>query len=153
MAESVPMVGARGLTPTSKTILVRFKNLLKNVPPRCTRVVRSMCSRRTYRCLALRPWKPPRFGPSVSPSASDPMPAAVPGSGHARCLRTCGSRVRLRRLVLGRSRRGMLWFLSKRLGGLITATCGLGGPHYGEEQIAKHARWYVSRSMGCRWFE
>jgi len=86
------MVGARGLTPTSKTILVRFKNLLKNVPPRCTRVVRSMCSRRTYRCLALRPWKPPRFGPSVSPSANDPMPAAVPGSGHTRCLRTCGAR-------------------------------------------------------------
>jgi len=31
------------------------------------------------------------FIPSVSPSANDPMPAAVPGSGHARSLRTCGS--------------------------------------------------------------
>ena len=45
--------------------------------------------------------------------------------------------VRLRRLVPSRSRCGMRWFLSRRLGGLITATCGLGGPHYGEEQTAR----------------
>jgi hypothetical protein len=56
--------------------------------------------------------------------------------------------VRLRRLAPGISRCGMRWFLSKKVGGLITATCGLGGPHYGEEQTAKHARWYVSRSKG-----
>ena len=46
--------------------------------------------------------------------------------------------------------------LSKEVGGLITGTCGLGGPHYGEQpnsQTAKLARWYVSRSMGCGWFE
>ena len=29
------------------------------------------------------------------------------------------------------------WVLSKKTGGLITGTCGLGGPHYGEEQTAK----------------
>ena len=44
--------------------------------------------------------------------------------------------VRLRRLATGRSRCGMRWFLSGNVGGLITATCGLGGPHYGEEQTA-----------------
>jgi len=43
--------------------------------------------------------------------------------------------------------------LSKKVGGLVTGTCGLGGPHYGEEQTAKLARWYVSRSMGCARFE
>ena len=43
--------------------------------------------------------------------------------------------------------------LSKKVGGLITSTCGFGGPHYGEEQTAELARWYVSRSMGCGWFE
>ena len=31
----------------------------------------------------------------------------------------------------------MRWFLSKKTGGLITATCGLGGSHYGEEQTAE----------------
>jgi hypothetical protein len=61
--------------------------------------------------------------------------------------------VRLRRLARGGSRCGMRWFLSKKVGGLITATCGLGGPHYGEKQTAKHARWYVSRSMGRGWLE
>ena len=45
------------------------------------------------------------------------------------------------------------WLLSKTTGGLITGTCGLGGPHYGEEQTAYQARWYVPRSMGCRGFE
>ena len=45
------------------------------------------------------------------------------------------------------------WLLSKKTGGLITGTCGLGGPHYGEEQTAYQARWYVPRSMGCRGFE
>jgi hypothetical protein len=45
--------------------------------------------------------------------------------------------VRLRRLARGGSRCGMQWFLSKNVGGLISATCGLGGPHYGEEQTAK----------------
>ena len=45
--------------------------------------------------------------------------------------------VRLRRSTPGRSRCGMRWFLSRKVGGLITATCGLGGPHYGEEQTAK----------------
>ena len=42
--------------------------------------------------------------------------------------------------------------LSKKVGDLIIATCGLGGPQYGEEQTAGtacHARWYVPRSMGC----
>jgi hypothetical protein len=34
----------------------------------------------------------PRFIPSVSPSENDPMPAAVPGTGHARGLRLGGSR-------------------------------------------------------------
>ena len=33
----------------------------------------------------------PGFIPNVSPSASDPMTVAVPGSGHARSLPTCGS--------------------------------------------------------------
>jgi hypothetical protein len=45
--------------------------------------------------------------------------------------------VRLRRSAPGSSRCGMRWFLSKKVGGLITAMCGLGGPHYGEEQSAK----------------
>jgi hypothetical protein len=45
--------------------------------------------------------------------------------------------VRLRRSSPGRSRCGMRWFLSKKVGGLIAGTCGLGGPHYGEEQTAK----------------
>jgi hypothetical protein len=93
----------------------------------------------------------PGFILNVSPSASDPMPADVPGSGHARRLRLTW--VRLRRSALGGSRCGMRWFLSRKVGGLITATCGLGGPHYGEEQTAEHARWYVSRSMGRGWFE
>ena len=35
-----------------------------------------------------------RFIPNVLPSENDPMPAAVLGSGHARRLRTCGSRGR-----------------------------------------------------------
>ena len=34
----------------------------------------------------------PRFIPSVSPIENDPMPAAVPGFGHARGLRLGGSR-------------------------------------------------------------
>jgi hypothetical protein len=45
--------------------------------------------------------------------------------------------LRLRRLALGGSRREIRWPLSKNVGGLITATCGLGGPHYGEEQSAR----------------
>ena len=59
------------------------------------------------------------------------MPAAVPGIGDSRGLRLGGSRGRLRRLASGGSRCGMRWFLSRKVGGLITGTCGLGGPHYG----------------------
>ena len=65
------------------------------------------------------------------------MPAAVPGSGHARGLRLGGSRDRLRRLASGGSLCGMRWFLNRKTGGLITGACGLGGPHYGEEQTAR----------------
>jgi len=55
----------------------------------------------------------------------------VPDTGHARGLRLGGSRDRLRRVASGGSWCGMRWFLSRKLGGLITGTCGLGGPHYG----------------------
>ena len=46
--------------------------------------------------------------------------------------------------------------LSKKVGGLIIATCGLGGPQYGKEQTAKQpamlggtfrGRWVVVLSM------
>jgi hypothetical protein len=60
------------------------------------------------------------------------MPAAVPGTGHARGLRQCGLKwARLRRLASGGSWCGMRLFLSRKVGGLIAGTCGLGGPHYG----------------------
>jgi hypothetical protein len=39
-----------------------------------------------------KPPETPKFGPHVSPSASDQMPAVVPDSSHFRSLRTCGSR-------------------------------------------------------------
>ena len=51
----------------------------------------------------------------------------MPGTGHARGLRLSGSRdLRLRRL----RDQGARWFGVGMLGGLINATCGLGGPHY-----------------------
>ena len=43
------------------------------VDSRCVQISIPTLIRRPYLCLASRPEKPPRFGPSVSPSANDPM--------------------------------------------------------------------------------
>jgi hypothetical protein len=78
------------------------------------------------------------------------------GAGYWPCPQLAPRRLtgaRLRRLAPGGSWWGMRWLLSRKVGGLVTGTCGLGGPHYGEEQSAELARWYVSRSMGCARFE
>ena len=56
------------------------------------------------------------------------------GAGYWPCPRLAPRRLtgdRLRRVASGGSWCGMRWFLSRKVGDLITGTCGLGGPHYG----------------------
>ena len=54
------------------------------------------------------------------------MPAAC---AHA----ACGSRAAFEGL-------GCAMVLNRKMGGLVTGTCGLGGPQYGEEQTAGNRR-------------
>ena len=61
---------------------------------------------------------------------------AVPGTGHARGLRPCGSPGSP--AAFERSGCALVW--NRKEYGLINATCGLGGPHYARKQQQPHAR-------------
>ena len=107
-----------------------------------------------------------RSAPSSPPPLSPPAKAPVEKGSQAvmggSVLANTGGCERL-----GCWERWERWLLSKKIGGLINGTCGLGGPHYGEEQTARriseisaytlnsqtayHARWYVPRSVGSGW--
>ena len=58
---------------------------------------------------------------------------AVPGTGHARGLRLGGSPGS----PAAFDGSGFALVLSRKVGGLITAACGLGGPHYARKEQAR----------------
>ena len=62
---------------------------------------------------------------------------AVLSTGHARGLRPCGSPGSPPAAF---ERSGCALVLGRKEGGLITGTCGLGGPHYARKQQQPHAR-------------